>query len=169
MVPLPDCNGVRTSPEEAQICARPGNLTVIGLQGHGTSGLRRVLEGARVEVRREQISGENRGGQKRESGSDVREQGASEVSRRLGPWSWGSPLLSKWPRCTSFPPENSRSFHQSLAWGWSEWISVPRLPKSFDSCLPGVLLEYVIPCEGCGRKLDTQTHGAAPKMTNLPG
>lgn len=82
MVPLPDCNGVRMSPEETQISARPGNLTVIGLPGRGASGLRRALEGASVEVRREQISGENRGGQKRESGSDVREQGASEVSRR---------------------------------------------------------------------------------------
>lgn len=38
--------------------------------------------------------------------------------------------------------------------------------RSFDSCLPVVRLEYVIPCEGGGRKLDSQTNGAAPKMTN---
>lgn len=63
--------------------------------------------------------------------------------------------------------EDSRSVLQAVLGAGVNRFLFLAFQKNFDSCLPVVRLEYVIPCEGCGRKLDSQTNGAAPKMTNL--
>lgn len=117
----------------------------------------------------EKISGENGRGQKREWFSAWTAAASRELLRDVGsqclgagqlPTPPGGPALGSVFMRTPGPCSKPCS-----ELGVNRFLFLA-FQRSFDSCLPVVRLEYVIPCEGGGRKLDSQTNGAAPKMTN---